>query len=180
MDRREALRQGAFLAGCGLSAGTIAAFVSGCQSGPTATDGYLNSDMLTLLGNVCETIIPETDTPGALTAGVHTYLNSVMEATMTEEELVGMVAGLEQIEAQAQTDHSKSFNDLSTDEREATLAAIDALEAEPNIFRMLRGLTAQVYFTSEEGATKTLAYLPVPGEFIGCYPLSEVGRAWAE
>ena len=35
------------------------------------------------------------------------------------------------------------------------------------------------YFTSKPGATITLRYDPVPGDFKGCVPMKEIGRAWA-
>jgi hypothetical protein len=35
------------------------------------------------------------------------------------------------------------------------------------------------FFTSETGATKTLRYDPFPGDYRGCVPMKEIGRAWA-
>ncbi len=180
MQRREALKRTGFLAGCGLSVGTISALISGCESGVTLADGsYLSGSQLELLGNICETIIPATDTPGAMAAGVHTYFDSVMEDMMTKEELVGMTTGLTQIEEQAKTDFGKSFNKLSTDQREKTLLSIEALGGDQNIFNMLSGVTKQVFFSSEVCAKEVLAFDPIPGEFIGCIPFSDVGKAWA-
>ena len=48
-----------------------------------------------------------------------------------------------------------------------------------SFYKMVKELTITGYCTSEEGATKLLKYLPVPGEYKPCIPLSEVGGAWA-
>jgi hypothetical protein len=46
-------------------------------------------------------------------------------------------------------------------------------------FQLIRELTLLGYFTSEIGATKALAYLPVPGKFEGCVDLKPGQKAWA-
>ena len=48
-------------------------------------------------------------------------------------------------------------------------------------FSQLKGMTWTGYFTSERVCSEFLAYDPIPGEYIGCYPLDKTeGRAWAE
>jgi hypothetical protein len=44
---------------------------------------------------------------------------------------------------------------------------------------LLKQLTVAGYFTSEIGATKALAYLPVPGKFQGETRLQPGQKAWA-
>ena len=46
---------------------------------------------------------------------------------------------------------------------------------------MTKELTMLGFFTSEVGATQVLQYVPVPGSYKGCVPLSEAGngKAWA-
>ena len=46
---------------------------------------------------------------------------------------------------------------------------------------MMKELTMLGFFTSEPGATQVLQYVPVPGAYKGCVPLSEAGngRTWA-
>ncbi|HXH98746.1 MAG TPA: gluconate 2-dehydrogenase subunit 3 family protein [Sphingobacteriaceae bacterium] len=46
-------------------------------------------------------------------------------------------------------------------------------------FQLIRELTLLGYFTSEIGATKALAYLPVPGKFVGCVDLKPGQKTWA-
>ncbi len=175
MKRREALKTSAFLAGCGLSAGTIAAIVSGCQSEPSLyPDAHLGEDHVRLLGEIVETIIPTTDTPGAKAAEVHLFIDQV-STQFTEDELVAFKAALDEIDK----GNGKKFAKMSSEEREEYLLSIEAKGGDKNPYNMLRGLTCQGYFTSEIGATKALAYDPIPGEYKPCIELSEVGKAWA-
>ena len=46
-------------------------------------------------------------------------------------------------------------------------------------FQLIRELTLLGYFTSETGATKTLAYLPIPGKFDACVDLKPGQKGWA-
>jgi hypothetical protein len=46
---------------------------------------------------------------------------------------------------------------------------------------MTKELTLLGFFTSEPGATQVLQYVPIPGSWHGCVPLSEAGngKTWA-
>ena len=46
-------------------------------------------------------------------------------------------------------------------------------------FKLMRELSITGYFTSEIGATQALAYLPIPGQFLGDVPLKPGQKAWA-
>ena len=172
MKRREALRNTAFLAGCGLSAGTIASIVSGCNSTPGAyADTFLGHDYIQLLGEITETILPTTDTPGAKTAGVHLFIDEAAKYFKTEE--------LDRFKLVLDGIKKAGFMSLTSEERESHLLTLDKGKGEENAFRLLRGITTHGYFTSEVGATQALAYDPIPGEWKSCIDLSEVGKAWA-
>lgn len=173
MKRRDAIRNSAFLVGCGLSAGTITSLISGCKTEHTeeVVTAFLDKDLYALLGEVVETIIPTTDTPGAKEAGVHTYIDTAAQYFTAEEQ--GLFKELMSGLAEA------GFGSKSSEEKEAMLLALDDVEGDVKPYSLLKGLTCQGYFTSEIGATQALVHEPIPGEFIPCMPLSEVGKAWA-
>jgi len=50
---------------------------------------------------------------------------------------------------------------------------------EPHYFTMMKQLTLLGFFTSKEGATQALRYIPVPGKYIGDYPYKKGDKAWA-
>ncbi len=173
MKRRDAIRNSAFLVGCGLSAGTITSIISGCKTETAHVEipSFLGKDMLSLLGDVVETIIPTTDTPGAKEAGVHTFIDNAVEHFTIEEQ--GMFKELMQGLLDGE------FRSKTIEEKEAMLLSLDDIEGDIKPYSILRGLTCEGYFTSEIGATQALEYLPIPGEFIPCMPLSDVGKAWS-
>ena len=51
-------------------------------------------------------------------------------------------------------------------------------EGEVAFYRQFKGLVLFGYFSSEAVGKNVLNYDPVPGKFVGCMPLSEVGSAW--
>ncbi len=179
MKRRDAIKNSALLAGCGLSAGTIAAFISGCSGESLPAGSFLSGKDLNLLGLVADTFLPKTDSASATEAGVHTFLDQNMGATMTKEEQENFAKGLKLVQEQSKKDFGKSFEKLSAAEREQSLLAINDIEGEISYFKLLQKPIMYVYYTSELGATQALEYLPIPGEFVPCMPLSDVGKAWA-
>lgn len=46
-------------------------------------------------------------------------------------------------------------------------------------FRTMKELTVVGYYTSEAGATQELQYEHVPGRWVPCAPLEDIGRSWA-
>jgi len=173
MKRREALRN-SFLVGCGLSAGTITAIMTGCKETTTVAEeaaSFLDSSTLSLLGEIVETIIPTTDTPGAKEAGVHNFINESLNHFTEEEQ--GMFSQVMKGLADG------GFMTESSEERERLLLGLDDVEGDVKPYELLRGLVCQGYFTSEIGATQALAHLPIPGEWVPCIDLSEVGKQWA-
>ena len=43
----------------------------------------------------------------------------------------------------------------------------------------LKNLVLLSYFTSKDGATKALRYLPIPGKFEGNHPIQQGDKTWA-
>lgn len=178
MKRREAIKRSSFLIGCGLSAATIASIVSGCKTDPVTiaeSTTFLNDDMMSVLAEVVETIIPTTDTPGAKEAGVHEFIDFRVKHNFTEEEQ-GMFQG---VMDQIAKGNGTSFMDMDAASKETFLLSFDKDVDGVNPFEVLKGMTCQGFFTSEIGGTKVLAYDAIPGEYIGCIPFSDIGKNWA-
>ena len=109
MKRRDAIKKSALLAGCGLSAGTIAAFISGCSGESLPGGSFLSGKDLDLLGLVADSFLPKRDSASATEAGVHTFLDENMGASMTNEEQENFVKGLNLVQEQSKKDFGKSF-----------------------------------------------------------------------
>lgn len=178
LNRRDAIR------------GLTLTFVGGCAGLAYAapaplgwTPAALTPDQARLVDVVAELIIPTTDTPGARDAGVPQFIDRTLAGYFERGEAELLRAGLTQVETDARAAHGKGFVDLAPAQQAALLTRYDqeaaAAKGKPHFFSLLKAYVTIGYFTSQKGATVALRYDPVPGEFRGCVPLKEIGRAWA-
>jgi hypothetical protein len=179
IDRRATLMRLAGLCGLVLSGDALAALAA-----PKRAPGLLAPDALALTGVLVELIIPTTDTPGALAVGAHRTISHLLQACASKSAQAQFVAGLARIDSAAQVQEGKRFAALEAVRQVALLHAIEAGQAPFNgedqkFFMELKSYTAFAYYTAEVGATRELAYAPVPGGYKGDVPLKEVGRSWA-
>jgi hypothetical protein len=86
-------------------------------------------------------------------------------------------AGLAKIEDAAKSSSGKGFAELSPSQKAELLKS--AAQHDREFFLLMKQLTVAGYFTSEIGATKALAYLPIPGRFAGDVPLEPGQKTWA-
>jgi hypothetical protein len=140
-----------------------------------------SSDQFALLEQVSEVIIPATDTPGALGAGVPEFIRQVLGDWGSSETRAAITGVLEAIEKQAWSRYGAGFLGLPGERREALVRALDEeLIARDDIpWRRFKQLVLMGYYHSEVGATRELRYELVPGAWRPCLPLTEVGRATA-
>jgi gluconate 2-dehydrogenase gamma chain len=190
IDRREALRRTALLIGGAISAPTLAALLAGCET-PRGdarwTPRALSADQGELVASIAEHIVPETDTAGARAVGVHRFIDTMLAEYYGAAQREYFLGGLRDVDARAERLGASSFLKASNDQQLAVLTALDhdayaktlTPAAMPPFFRTMKELTLLGYYTSQEGATKELRYVGVPGRFEGCVPMSRVGRAWA-
>ena len=79
MNRRDAIKRTSLLLGYAVSASTVAAVMSGCKADPEVVAGGLDNwipesmtkDEGLIIAHVAETVLPKTDSAGAIEAGVH-------------------------------------------------------------------------------------------------------------
>lgn len=188
MDRREALKRTAFLLGGAITASTWTALVTGCQK-PGNVTSFSEEDTQNLLAEIAETILPETDTPGAKAAGVGPFIAMMMQDCYVEEDQKLVLDGLTEINKRCNDEFGDAFTATSPENRTTLLTAIDKERIEynknrkdedpPHYFSILKELTLTGYFSSEPGATQALRYVPVPGRYEGCVPYNEGDKAWA-
>lgn len=179
IERRATLMRLAGLCGLALSGEALAALAA-----PARAPGLLAPDALALTGVLVELIIPTTDTPGALAVGAHRTISHLLHTCAGKSEQAQFLAGLARVDSAAKAHKGKRFAALTPARQVALLHAIDAGQApfngeDQDFFRQLKAYTAFAYYTAEVGATRELAYLPVPGGYKGDVPLKKIGRGWA-
>jgi hypothetical protein len=118
------------------------------------------------LVEIAETILPETDTPGAKAARVHVFVDLALARCIVPAQQQAVVAAIVALGA--------DFVNVSPTERQRRVEQMPT-----EALGLLRELTMLGYFTSEIGATQALAYDAVPGGYRGCVDLKPGQKAWA-
>lgn len=186
-SRRTALKHLALACGLVLSSSSLSALAASFVA-PTdfsrRQKALFNKDQLALLRELGELIIPTTDTPGAITAGVHEFVNHFARACATPKEQEELLAILDAIAEAAQKRFNSGFLHASKTQQLELLnqmeQAQDGFTAEQRKqLKQLKALVVFGYYTSEIGATQELAYLAIPGGYKGNFKVKDIGRAWA-
>ena len=177
-----------------------------CDGGATVPDATEDLDLkalskvqLDLVGDIADTIIPDTDTPGAKSVNVHYLVDELAANWMTVEERTGFLTDLTALDERIKKEKGNSFSKLDAAGRGQVLDQLgeemiavgqgrvglgDITNSDDNngrkhIYRELRELIIFGYYTSEVGASEELAYDPIPGAYHGCVPFSDLGKAWS-
>ena len=146
------------------------------ESGPVFTP-----DQFALLEQVTEVMIPATDTPGALGAGVPAFLRQLLSAWGSKATHAAVVAVLEAIEKDAWGKFGAGFLEIPGERRLELVRSYDenSIAMRDLAYGKFKHLVLLAYYHSEVGATQELRYELVPGAWRSCLPLAEVGRASA-
>ena len=185
MNRREALKAGGVALGglFMLSTGVLA----GCQRDrgeATPTTGPLSREQQALAEEVADTLLPKTAaSPGAKEAEAGKWINILLTDCYEPPAQQRIADGLKQLETRAHMKLHKPFAELPRADREAMLREISAegkaAPADTHWFPLMRELSLRAYFSSEQGMTKALRYVMVPGKWVGCVDKTPNQPAWA-
>jgi hypothetical protein len=187
MDRRTLLKRIALAAGAAAWSGETLAVQLARAAGSRPDEGAgaepFPAAHAATLAALCELIIPKTDTPGAIEAGVPAFVADMYTHWMVPAERKTVVGGLAQLDGAAQAGHKRGFAACTPAEQAALLAparkdagsyrsqahGLDGRLADPAapFFFKMRDLVTLGYFTSEAGVNGELAYVPVPGRWDG-------------
>jgi len=126
-------------------------------------------------------VIPTTDTPGAVAAGVPDFIEKMLADWAFPADRVPILAGLDAIEARSMRDYNVPTAKATPEQQDAllTLAMNKQLSGGDAFFEPFRQLVIAGYYTSEIGMTQEREYLPVPGEYNGEFPYSQVNKVYS-
>jgi hypothetical protein len=174
MNRRALLLGAVFLVG---GAAALTRFARGDRS----AGGALAAAEVALLETVSDVMIPDTDTPGALAAGVPQFVRTMLEEWASNETRARIAGVLEQIDKRAWVRLGASFAQVLPEQRHELLRDFDAAAfvLGDEAYARLKFLVLAGYYHSEIGATQELHFEMVPGTWRACLPLDEIGRASA-
>ncbi|TAH02717.1 MAG: gluconate 2-dehydrogenase subunit 3 family protein [Sphingobacteriales bacterium] len=145
-----------------------------------------------LLNALSETIIPATDTPGAKEANIAEYIIIMIKDCTTKVSQNRFIDGVKAINKKAISKYDKPYARCTVQQQTillqqyasskpftGKLGKLEEKYLDKSFFYTLKELTVKGYCTSKTGATKGLAYQPVPGQYIGCQPVTPSQKAWA-
>ncbi|MGD1979519.1 MAG: gluconate 2-dehydrogenase subunit 3 family protein [Akkermansiaceae bacterium] len=141
---------------------------------------------------IAEAIIPRTDTPGAIDAGVPGWIEVIVQDCLPAEDQQVIQEGLADLMRRCQKEHGKDIGQLEPDQQVAFLTKMhkdtlrekqEARKAGENprrtFLEQFKDLTKFCFASSEVGATEAFEFVYVPGQWIPSMPLKEGQKAWA-
>jgi hypothetical protein len=197
LNRRDLLRNILVLAG---AAATTNFSLNALASVAAGSEKFLDASAMTTLAAVADTIVPVTDTPGALAADVPARFDALLlnwAAPATREMIV---ASLARIDSAAAAATGKAFASLSADERKTFLVEHDKAALQPapppenapkkslfsaqswvadNGYQRIKGLIVSLYYISEIALTQELVYEHVPGKWVPSLKITPGMRPFA-
>ena len=135
-----------------------------------------------ILAELAELILPRTDTPGAIDAGVPAFIDHIVSDWYTPTERAIFVEGLRVVAA---ADPAQRVGALQSLEQQAAsyvpppgTSVFGKPDERSPFFFKLKLLTVLGYYTSEVGSTTELAFNPVPGRYDGNVDFATLGKQW--
>jgi len=181
-DTDPAITRRGLVAGAGAVIGLALAGCSGEQTARTSEISFSHAPPLPVRGDekfflarqlrvlevVSDIMIPRTDTPGAVDAGVASYIDGMMITWASEETRKQFVAALRDFDDRAHDRHEQYFLESTWDQQYAVVDELDAETfgsgADNDNYRQLKSLIFHVYDTSEAANPD---YRLVPGAYRG-------------
>ena len=193
MHRRELFRL--LAAGAAIPAlnSSALAMLREAQAAPSyalrTLDPHQNATVITM----SETILPQTDTPGARGAKVNEFIDVILTDWATEEDRKHFLAGLATVDERSNELYAKPLVDCTPAQQETLLRALDdewvRQESQPkphmtsyenrdqqlhgDFFGVFKRLTLTGYYTSEIGFTQELKKVIIPGSYKGCIQIGD-------
>ncbi len=207
MKRRSALQHIALGTGAAISGVAFTAFISSCKNEISET--WKPSFLSTLESEVVEEIIaiilPQTETPGAKELKVIKTVDNVLDRLYKAREQdhfrTGLGIILNRLKLDPMVERSKiDFGEIETfvnknlgfeneeelekfNELARTTLSDDDKPGDEVLFAKalynIKSLGINAYFKDPSIATEFLNYDPVPGVYLGCIPVEEVGNSWS-
>ncbi|MCC2606548.1 gluconate 2-dehydrogenase subunit 3 family protein [Planctobacterium marinum] len=172
LNRRQLLIQGGLLLGVSLTplSKLALAAIEDSQSGSGHT--FLSGSLKTTLAIITDIIIPATDTPGAVAAGVPDFIEQMLSRCVHSMEAQEWLAEFRKFQLES------GFNALSKEQQLAAVKSLDEQLGQVPFYSTIKELTLVGYYTSEIGGSVELQHDPVPGPY-NEIPLKNIARAWS-
>ncbi|WP_431122763.1 gluconate 2-dehydrogenase subunit 3 family protein [Flagellimonas flava] len=196
MYRREALKKTAMGMGIVLSGSTVSAILKSCSPSNLGwTPKVFSKEQAVAVANLLDVIIPETETPGALSLLVDRFVDAIIDLTYTDDDKEVFLQQLNHFGNTIADKYGKTLQKCSQEEKEEIVRELEEdslpfpdqvwgkLIVPPykvNFYRKMKSIAMLGYYSSEEVGKNIFNYDPIPGKQEGCIPLKDIGNAWTE
>jgi len=172
IDRRSAIKY--FII---VSAGTV--LLPTCKPADKKSSPFGNipvdDDQQALLTEIAETIIPNTNTPGAKEVSTPVFVLQMLNDCYEQKDRDRFLKGMQQFSDDVKGNYGKSFIKCDAQQREKIIAAINAQKDAKNdatfFYNTVKQLTLQGYTNSKYYLTNVQVYQLVPGKFKSSVPV---------
>jgi len=187
MNRRDAIKQSFLvIGGTAISTSVLSGLLVSCQADAKLawTPTFLTEDEAATLTGALDALLPTTDTPGALDAGVPQFLDQLAKDFLPEEDQQKFRDGLAAMNADSEAKYGKAFGKLSDAQQTELLTTYDQAAfgegekgdfAAKDFYPEFKQSACWAFCTSELGAKEHLQFVFDPGGYTNCVPLEEVG-----
>jgi gluconate 2-dehydrogenase gamma chain len=185
LDRRDLLTGAIALFGASLVAPLArAADIKAAEMAPgfAASHAAFTPEQRALVAAISERIVPTTDTPGAIAAGVPAFIEMMLADWYEITDRNDFMDGLGLVEGYARVQYEKPCATLTPEQLDVVLTL--AMQGRINglsrsFFEHCRQLVILGYYSSEIGCKQERVYVPVPGHYDGKYPYANVRRVFS-
>jgi len=142
----------------------------------------ISADQENLVGDISETIIPKTNTPGAKELSLHLFVLKMVDDCYKKEDQQAFITGMAQFTDAVKKKYDKSFAGLTTKQREEMLLSIEADKDPKNgvnpkelktFYGIVKGQTVNGYTNSKYFMTKQVVYELIPGRYNARFPYKQ-------
>ncbi len=167
MNRRTALKNTSLLIGSTLGSASLIGLLQSCQEQERISwqPLFFTQQQAAIVSEICETILPRTNTPGAKDLKVDIFVDLMCKKSLSPEDQKHILKGLKEFTEYCQNSFNNDFVDLSERERKEALLKLekDSNKFNPKVwgstigkqdpidfYRRIKQFTLLGYFTSKD------------------------------
>lgn len=132
----------------------------------------LSRARMALVVALADTILPRTDTPGAVDVGAPEFVDLLLAEWYPDDERRELVTGLDGLDARCREAQGAAFAELDPAKRTAFLLTVDGHDGPPGspeqAYAKLKDAIVFGYLTSKPIAPLVRRFPIIPGRFDGC------------
>lgn len=206
MDRRAALKNMSLTLGYAVATPTILSVLQSCTSDVTTWKPvFFTETEIYIITHLSDIILPKTEIVGALDVNVPEFMDTLFDEVLEDEQKATMKEGATAFAKEFKSIYGKDASKGTKEEFEKVLEiyfkisddqqlqVFETLNKDKtkldgtrlNTFLIYKFLTETRYYTlfgyytSEEVGENILSYDPIPGVYLGCIPVEDIGNAWS-